>query len=218
MTGLSATASLLNLSWSWRSDKRQTWIRLLPILTIVTLITVASIVAGIFSSEISNSPGDEILVASLHCGVPNFSPLDTSFGDYLLFQSHITKRMHAFRNYGQDCYTRLSNSPTCKTMVRSSLSRTVTRNASCPFDKGLCMMTNGNIKIDTGLLDSHYDIGLNAPPSMRIQFRLVIHCVPLVTQDYTENLSGSTGSIMLPYRMYFYGPAKGHPSNVKSDL
>ncbi|KAF1939595.1 hypothetical protein EJ02DRAFT_496833 [Clathrospora elynae] len=212
-TGFSAIISLTQLLWSWKSKDNGAVRRLLPLLAIMSLLTIASIAAGILSPEISAFAGDEVLVSSPYCGVPNFNPLDMPFGTFLVYQSHITKRMHAFRNYAQDCYT-VKSSPSCKTMARSTLARTVDTNASCPFDPKLCKTANNNIRIDTGLLDSHHDIGFNAPPNMRAQMRFVYQCAPLVTEGFNRNFTGNVKNMSIPYRSYFYGPSKGQSSEA----
>ncbi|KAL9624424.1 MAG: hypothetical protein Q9160_001387 [Pyrenula sp. 1 TL-2023] len=65
----------------------------------------------------------------------------------------------------------------------------VSTNADCPFpgQDRICLRKSGNIRIDTGLMNSHEDFGLNAEPADRFGFRRVHHCAPLLTDGYSEN-------------------------------
>ncbi|KAL1641072.1 hypothetical protein SLS58_006344 [Diplodia intermedia] len=60
------------------------------------------------------------------------------------------------------------------------------RNASCPFHDDICRSQNGNLYIDTGYIDTHKDLGINAPPDHRFQYRQTTHCAPLRTDGYRD--------------------------------
>ncbi|KAI1868746.1 hypothetical protein JX265_006725 [Neoarthrinium moseri] len=77
---------------------------------------------------------------------------------------------------------------------------------------------DSNILIDSGPIDSHSDLGLNAPQDERFSFRVVLHCAPLVTEGYRSTLNISSDR---SFARYFYGepllsfrPSEYTPANV----
>lgn len=66
--------------------------------------------------------------------------------------------------------------------------------------------------MDTGHIDSHEDLGINAPVSERVTYRKVTTCAPLHTKGHAEMVNGSTTDGELPGDTiwhYFYGPVEG---------
>ena len=141
-----------------------------PYIVHSVLCALAFATTGVLSSRITGLSGDEVLVSSNSCGI-HWVPNDSSFEEAIEFYSAFQgQRARASLNYAQECY--FSNGsidhPMCKNYVRSQLPYTVERNASCPFRKDICRTQTGNIRLDTGLLDSHWDLGLNSHPSRRL--------------------------------------------------
>src|SRR4051812_34187000 len=93
-------------------------------------------------------------------------------------------RVAAYLNYAQQCYTTAENSEDCRQYVKPKIPLTVMKNATCPFGNGLCKVDS--IMIDTGLLDSSDDLGINMPSDSRFQVRIVNQCSPLVSSGYTS--------------------------------
>ena len=61
-----------------------------------------------------------------------------------------------------------------------SLPFEVRRDQPCPFDRGMCLLgPNSAVSFETGLLDSHTHLGINAPVQDRIQYRWSSVCTPL---------------------------------------
>ena len=40
------------------------------------------------------------------------------------------------------------------------------------------------MRLDTGLINSHFDLGINAPPEDRVEYRQVLECAPLRTDAF----------------------------------
>ena len=78
-------------------------------------------------------------------------------------------------------------------------------NASCPFDKPLCL-TEG-VKIDTGFIDSAIDLGINAKPWDRVLYRKSISCAILNTDPptlHTRWTQAITTPLILMNMRYFF--------------
>lgn len=68
----------------------------------------------------------------------------------------------------------------------------------------MCALPQGNLLLDTGLLDSHDYLGLNSGP--RFQFQLTRHCGPLQTKNFTDIYTDKSDP-SIQYMRYYYGKA-----------
>ena len=105
-----------------------------------------------------------------------------------MIEQYWSTRYTAYLNYASQCYSTASasQSEACRPYVKPRLSYSVVKNASCPFQDGMCIYKSGNILLDTGYLDSLQDFGINTPPSLRFSFRMTLQCAPIVTQGFTK--------------------------------
>jgi hypothetical protein len=199
-----AVWDLTHILWNTRQSKR-TYRRLLPSLTSASISVMAFAIAGIFSSKMATLTGSEVLLASPSCGMPNGNPGSNS--DMLVIkQPWIAQRMTSAMNYAQRCYFANARDENCNTFVKPRLPSTTNWNASCPFDDKICLSPYGNIELDTGLVDSHFDLGYNGPDSKRMQYRRVMSCAPLKMEGYTDSFVYPSLVGNVSYRRYNYGP------------
>lgn len=190
--------SLFRISWAWRS-RSNGLTRLVPLLAFALGSMALFASAGILCSKIVQM-NSEVLVSSPHCGL--MAESDLTIESLFIQDTFMSKRIASYMNYAQQCYVSTSvPTGTCGSFVRSQLPSTATLNASCPFDEDLCLQKYGNIRLET-IINSHSDLGLNAPPGQRLTTKFVTYCAPLRTEGHkaTYNLSGR------PYVKYFYGP------------
>jgi hypothetical protein len=158
-----------------------------------------------FSSQITTDTANEVLLEGSNCGPLNIDEGKDPVAYDLLFNPYMVQRVTAYSNYAQQCYMKNATaaSEDCHPYVQTSLKATSTRDASCPFASEMCKSQTENLIVDTGLIDSSKDLGINAPPENRFQMRFVHHCAPVVTEGYS-NVSGKVNSTGL-YRQYWYG-------------
>ena len=189
---------------AWRSRAVSPFRRLLPILSLAILCICAFAVAGGFSTQITSAIGNEVLVVGNNCAIFNPDALKTANSTGITrWAAYKTQLLSSAANYAQQCYSVSTSSFLgCSTLVRKRLSVQIDRNASCPFKDSICRTADGNLVLDTGYLDSHYDFGLNAPASNRFLFRQVIRCAPLVTEGYKSRYLTKSGD---SYTLYHYG-------------
>lgn len=92
--------------------------------------------------------------------------------------------------------------------MRPSLPFAINQNATCPFESGACLFSDTEaLEMDTGLLDSHEDFGINAAPQDRIQFRRVATCAPLHGKQYASYLNvNNSDSVLGPQLLVNAGP------------
>ncbi|KAK6083884.1 hypothetical protein SCUP515_01580 [Seiridium cupressi] len=147
--------------------------------------------AGGFSSTISTSIGDEVLLQSNYCG-----PLITNgtIDTEAVISRLNSESLNNAANYVQQCYghdpDQSSTTAACDRFVVSSLPTSVANyTAECPFEHRICRSPHSTLRLDTGYLDSNDDLGLNAPGGERFAYRYVLHCAPLEIAGYTSHVT-----------------------------
>ncbi|KAJ2991353.1 hypothetical protein NUW58_g2542 [Xylaria curta] len=179
--------------------------RLRPLFTAVvaTICVLSFTIAGGFSSYISTSIGDEVLINSMNCGqtLKGLSP-----DQHPRAQAYLAEHIDSAANYAHQCYSSGGGGLLdCSRFVKQQIIGDIDRNAVCPFRDDLCRRRHSNLRIDSGLLSSHDHFGLNSPPDERILWRNVYHCAPIVTTGYTSQSNTSFGEATL----YHYGNHTG---------
>ncbi|KAL1614534.1 hypothetical protein SLS54_009708 [Diplodia seriata] len=81
-----------------------------------------------------------------------------------------SQMLTSYENYADDCYADVSDLGSCSAFIKAHIPTKTDTNASCPFGKGICKLEHDNIVFDTGYLDSHFDFGINAPPTNMIAY------------------------------------------------
>jgi hypothetical protein len=127
-------------------------------------------VAGVLSSHFATQGKEVLLAQSQNCGVFFPDTIRTTPG----FNLSGMVRLNAFyvfnknvirtsNQYVQNCLTQAQTLPECNTFKTRQLNWTSTVTASCPFRDGICLGPgNSSLKIDTGLIDSRDDLGINS--------------------------------------------------------
>ncbi|KAH9894506.1 hypothetical protein F4778DRAFT_794546 [Xylariomycetidae sp. FL2044] len=189
---------LLRLLWTSRASKHQTPKVPTAIAAVIGVVFLVSFTAaGGFSSRISSSVGDEVLVSSSRCGrlYSNFKSSDQGSLQYF------TESLSNAANYVQQCYTGAKGTVGCGRFAKPRLPTTLNTSAACPFPEEMCRSPSRNIRLDTGFLDSHKDFGLNSPPDQRVLWRKVLQCAPLVTKGFSKQ------ETLASYKVtsYYYG-------------
>lgn len=199
--------SLIRLLWAWRQRAHGPVKRVLPLLllTLLTMVTFAG--AGILSAKVGQM-GNEVLISSPSCGrmdqsLPSMNDGDTLFTTVGPF---IAERMTSYASYVQRCYSNSSNTMgSCGPFTTPRLPVTIDRNASCPFDEALCRTQDRNIQLET-TINSHSDLGMNAPPQLQFETKIITHCAPIITEGHKESRNFSEETA---YTRYFYGTRDG---------
>ncbi|KAF9634368.1 hypothetical protein BFW01_g5263 [Lasiodiplodia theobromae] len=203
--GASGLASLLLVLWSWRGGKNEAkhaYSRLLPLIIFTTVTLVLFAIASGFSSTISSGMGSEVLVSSDRCGITTSGNNDTFFN---IANSYVAQGASTAFIYAQQCYSNTSNPGKCGTYVKPRLPVTVEYNVSCPFSDEMCYTQDGNIRFDSGLLDSLDDFGVNTRPNLRFQYRQMMECAPLNTTKFQVTHNYSDGGTRELYRQFWLG-------------
>jgi hypothetical protein len=165
----------------------RTILRCLPLALLALTTLLVFSVAGIFTSAITKTAGNSTLVRGPNCGGYLVKDIDAK-GE--ADDTFIGKRLGDTKDaaqYVNQCYQNSTSRLTCQSYVRPSISFITNQNASCPFASGTCRMGDtAAFSMDTGLLDSHVDFGINAPPENRVLFRRMATCAPIIAGPFAE--------------------------------
>lgn len=191
-SGASGLLSLLQMNWAWRKHTQaQPYRRILPLFGFATLTLGAFSVAGVFSSRISTSIGDKVLLSGRDCRFLLRENIDYDT-EYATIKPYLQQRKASAATYAQRCYTNREVSQDCSIFLQPKLSWNRT-DVGCPFPGGdkICRRSSKNLRLDTGYIDSNLDLGINTPPEHRFQFRIMAEYAPLKTEGYSENVTVS---------------------------
>ncbi|KAI0976453.1 hypothetical protein F4678DRAFT_469373 [Xylaria arbuscula] len=145
-----------------------------------TILLISFTVLSGFSSSIATSD-NEVLIQSAGCGY-----VFPDSGHYFDTITYYSKKINSAENYAQQCYSNEDHQFDCDHFVKKRITGTIDNNATCPFDSSVCLDERGNIRIDSGFINSHLHLGINAPTKERILWRNVLHGAPLTTASFSS--------------------------------
>jgi hypothetical protein len=189
-SGTSATAcwKLSRLLWAWGKRSPASVTKGTFFSLTMGLITFGAFAAaGIFSSKVASSRGGEVLLIGEKCASLDQSQLDST-AKYARAQAMQVRITKSSANYALTCYNNDSSAENCRTFVRHNMPFEVTTKIPCPFpgkDK-ICRSSNGGIRLDSGYINSHFDLGINSPAPERFFYRIVNECAPVHNEGFTH--------------------------------
>lgn len=183
-----ALLALAKAFWSWRKGSAKIWRRSPFQFLMLLSLTIASVAVigafGIFiPSQFSTDTTNDIIVLAKRgsCGflrVLNNAPqVDAAAASASRdLDETAYARSYAAQFYGGEPGVSEIQSP----YAVLSLPFTVDTAAPCPFREEMCLLgSDASISFDTGLIDSHKHLGINAREEDRIQYRWKSTCTPL---------------------------------------
>ena len=202
-----AAWQMTQLGWYWRKLSSSPVLRNLPLILLAACNMLLFAVAGVFSSEVTKAAGNETLVRSSNCGYWDlFAGNDN---DPLRSSKDLADESDtlAASTYSRACYGDVQDQPQCKILPRPKIAWKSKGGASCPFESEICAgEASAAFELDSELIDSHDDLGINAKKSERVQYRKVTTCAVLSQEDrvFRFNWTDAEGSV-IQYDRYYYG-------------
>ncbi|KAI9880533.1 MAG: hypothetical protein M1830_002573 [Pleopsidium flavum] len=184
--------------------------RAVPLVLLATVHIAGFVVAGYFSSHVTTT-NSEALIRSSHCGswptdmIERSQSNDKSALDtYLAWSMNSRHETWLSFNYARSCYNTTLLSPDCNTYVRRRLDSTVN------FAADICLNASSKaIQLGTSFINSHTDLGINAPKDNHITYRRVITCASVETEGFTSSTVGSSPNVFVSDKnntFLHYGP------------
>jgi hypothetical protein len=203
VTPFSALWELCRVTAKWRNIAKRLFLRSLPLLLLSAGTLIVFTVASIFASQVTKAAGTRVLINSPNCGTydhtgghlngptaaANF--FDSDFGHVARQTYNSTTKA---TSYSRACYNS-ANDPLLCNVYSSPQIKFTTQNTTCPFAARACLDGVAPYQMDTGLIDSHESLGVNAKPEDRVKFRHLSTCAIIDPVPYggTTNASNDDG-------------------------
>lgn len=104
----------------------------------------------------------------------------------------------------------------CGVLINTRLDTNKTRHTECPFGN-LCKPNTTSITMDSGLIDSHKDLGMNTPKSHRFAVRNVWQCSVLETRGHTSMMNISNTQSFKLYNYSMGSDGRIQPTHMASN-
>jgi len=116
--------------------------------------------------------------------------------------------------YAKACYGGSPDPLSCGKAPVPSISWTSDQNATCPFESGTCIYgDSAAFRMVSQRINSHFDLGINAPSAGRIEVEKTTTCAPVRTRSFVQALNSSDprfyGRPDDTIAEYYYGPVVG---------
>ena len=228
-----ATLRLMSqIAWAARRKTHKP-LRFCVLIVILALVhAIFFMIAGAFSNNIANA-GPEVLSRSKYCGIWNETYSDIasnglnedSLEAMRLSVEYFQKQAHDVQlslEYAQQCYLTQPHyymSSTCNTMKNTTLNFKQTTTDVCPFEKDLCHADSETVVFDTGVIDSHHHLGINAEPANRLTYQRITTCAVLNDTGKVTGWDGAVGGTNANVTTAngtayaFYGPSIQQPTD-----
>jgi hypothetical protein len=199
-----AAWSFFLLPFTSLGPRSRSMLRCLPYAFIAFTTLLLFSIAGIFTSAITKAPGNSTLIVGSSCGT--FIINETSVANSPSYFAKILGDTVQAATYVRQCYQNDTSNLNCGSYVRPNIPFSVNQNDSCPFESGICWMGDtAAFSMDTGLMNSHLDFGINAAPKDRVLFRRKATCAPIHTIPFATFANTTLGNTLYINA----GPAQG---------
>lgn len=125
------------------------------------------------------------------------------FAQMTLFNIHQRINADLSKDYVRDCLSGYQSSPECNIYKRRELPYLTNTNAACPFSPEMCRTSA--LQLDSGLLDSNDDLGINSEVRDRVQYRTVLTCAPITLDGFVKGGSSTIDGRAYNFTAAYYG-------------
>ncbi|KAF2454026.1 hypothetical protein BDY21DRAFT_110715 [Lineolata rhizophorae] len=195
---LAVAVAVLKISeagWRWR-NRTKGWVGKSAVAVVsIVLYTVGFAAAGILSSKVVRGNSSAVLIKRNDMCGELFLPIlsDRSKYEEQMVEPEFRQAFYQYQNEMYSLSSELDtycNSPSlmtanCKSYATDLVHWTKEVRNSCPFNDNICM-TNNSIFFDSGMIDSHTHLGINAPKEDRVAYQSALECAPIVTEGFSQ--------------------------------
>ena len=218
---------MLELGWSSHKATDKHSLRSYLIAFWAATYALLFMAAGVLSNNAISAASERgispVLLRSKSCGTWNETYHDimsatATVAHFDISVDHTSKTAQDAQlsmEYAQECYlspsTITDTFSTCRTLKSRAIGWNTSTTNACPFDRDLCNVDAGVVRLDTGKIDSHTHLGINAKQGDRLSYQRVTTCAIL---NDTAHVTGWNGTMRTsanaepsPSVAYaFYGP------------
>jgi hypothetical protein len=203
---ISTSVSMYSLWKIWKPQNIRAFNRTFYVLIIAALNFLFFVIALPFLfTLISGSTGDEVLLRIPNCGFWEDSLTVEEVATITLLENRTWDGV----KYVGNCYSTAAPSSLCDdTLVSRKINWIPDWSAGCPFASGLCWGGDDfAFSMLTNPIDTHSDLGINAPPDERLILQRQATCAPLNLTGRTDFIPGTLEGEV--YEIYYFGASLG---------
>jgi hypothetical protein len=178
-----AAWSFVKQSCHWWGRAPRSLLRCFPwALFSIFYVVVLAILSIFGSSQVVKAAGQDRLIRGSECG---YWTVRSGESGQAPFEAKFLKDSQSAAAYARSCYGESVDALKCIMYAKPNI-KWDGKKAECPFKDGICYRNN-TYQIDTGLIDSHHDLGINTPQEERLKYRKVTTCSVLDDKDYMKS-------------------------------
>jgi len=182
-TPSAVVSDYIKLYFSWRGNStRRGKFRSIVIPILAAIVTIATVLSGVFSSYVVDTTALQVLAKSSFCG-----PINISDESHNSVSKNYTPAVRTLAEpLAQDCYqSNSTNFARCNIYTKPRIPFHVQR-TECPWPSSMCIgRDKPSVSMDSGLLDVNDAFGLNLPSNGKVQFRKKTTCAVLPLENRT---------------------------------
>jgi hypothetical protein len=194
---LFTSVEILKAGWAWRGNIHGPVRKALLLAAWPILLFISFTIAGIFVATVTVPAYEinQILLRPTDCGMqvwtvplPPVTAANIENGPEIVndwfatttgIRSKSANDIRRSRAYANSCYNNPNKTVGCTNLPAQELPYSVQTGLSCPFGQR-CL---GTIQFDSGTLDSHTHLGINAKSSDRVNFQFITTCSVINIDD-----------------------------------
>jgi hypothetical protein len=134
------------------------------------------------SSKIVMSSRSRRIIRGSSCGYWDRG----SSQDLASFERKLLNDSYIASSYAKDCYSAHANKINCRTFPVPKIDWASNKKVPCPFAEGVCLQPTSSFQMDTSLLDSQTNFGINCRLKERIKYRSVDMCTLAHRRNFHE--------------------------------
>lgn len=184
---------ILRTGFTWRGKVRYARLKALALACWPLVIFIGFSAAGILVAK-AVIPADEVnlvLLQPSNCGLwysnDTFKGPQQTFRTYIEFGKKLYADAKQSRDYAADCYNNKSQPLRCASLPMRRLPYTTEISQECTWGSkasGGQTCNSSTLNLDTGTLDSHKTLGINARAKDRVEYRLKTQCTVLDLSNF----------------------------------
>jgi len=212
---LESAVESLQLYFAWRKITTRVAIRIIPFTLSAVVIWFGFIAGSVLVADVASESYGDVLVLSVPdvCGDTSFGLLDGTQMDKTklttdeqlirnqssAFERHASSNAKFARTYAESFYlTGYRTKASISSRFKKPTIDIKEQDVECPWKSPLrCLgpdwVEGPAYRMDSGLLDSHSDLGINAKPADRVQWRADATCAVLDTRDFESSYIQNLG-------------------------
>jgi hypothetical protein len=201
---------MATLSWFWRSNADRPVRRSLPILVLVAFHLAAFTIAGLFTSRVAFASSEALLRGGI-CGYFSLSDSELGGNASAILDGQVAYSRYNYWGlsrsvlYVKNCYGTNFAGRDCDAFSKRLINASISDQVPCPFtNSDTCLSKFHNAQVDTGLIDSNTDLGINAPSHSSVSYRKVTTCAPVNVTKWMSNWTSSYTTLTGDKAVQFY--------------